>query len=169
VRGRAALLCAAVACLLGLGHAAVSAYWAAGGTALLDTIGGNLEDWGRRREPALVTALWLIAALKTVVAVAAPVLVTTRLPAWTRARLPRILAWTAAIVLILYGGVLTVTGLLVEAGLLDTAPDADRKALAWHTYLWDPWFLLWGLALAATLTSSRSMAFTGRKPQDRSA
>ena len=156
MRPRAALLCAALACLLGLGHAAVSAYWAAGGTGLLDTIGGSLEDWGRRREPGLVTALWLIALLKTAVALAAPVLASTRLPRWTRARVPRVLSWTAAIVLTLYGGVLTVTGLLLEAGVLDTPADADRKALAWHTYLWDPWFLVWGLALAGTLRATRS-------------
>jgi hypothetical protein len=110
---------AVVACALGLGQAAVSASWALGGTALLDTIGGSLERWGREREPAMVAGLWLIVVVKGIVAVAAPVLAgvsARRLPSWTRGRVPRILGWIAAIILVLYGGGLTLAGLLVEAG-----------------------------------------------------
>ena len=90
---------AVVACVLGLGHAAVSAYWALGGTALLDTIGGSIERWGRQREPALVAGLWLIVAVKVIVGQAAPMLagVAARpVPTWTRGRVPRILGWVAA-------------------------------------------------------------------------
>jgi hypothetical protein len=63
----------------------------------------------------------------------------------------RILAWTAAAVLILYGLVLTLVGLLVQTGVIHTSRNADHKALAWHAYLWDPWFLVWGLLIAAAL------------------
>lgn len=150
---------AAVAALvLGLGHAAVSAYWASGGSALLDTVGGSLERWGREREPGLVAALWLIVVAKVVVALAAPALAGVgdrRLPSWTRGQVARILGWIAAIVLVLYGGALTLVGLLVEGGVLEVASDADHRALAWHTYLWDPWFLLWGLAFGVSLWASR--------------
>jgi hypothetical protein len=149
---------AAVACVLGLGHAAVSAYWALGGTALLDTIGGRLERWGREREPALVAGLWLVVVVKMMVALAAPVLAgigSGRLPAWTRGRVPRLLGWIAATILVLYGAVTTSVGLLVEAGVLDTAADADRTALAWHAFFWDPWFLLWGVAFGLSLWASR--------------
>ncbi|HEU4949025.1 MAG TPA: DUF3995 domain-containing protein [Kribbella sp.] len=147
---------AAVACVLGLGHAAFSAYWALGGTGLLDTIGGSLEEWGRRREPALIAALWVIVVLKVVVAAAAPVLQSRRLPAWTRGRVPRILSWIAAVFLVLYGGLLTTGGLLIESGVLASAADADQRALAWHAYFWDPWFLLWGMAFALSLWWSRA-------------
>ncbi|HET6953221.1 MAG TPA: hypothetical protein VFI47_22770 [Acidimicrobiales bacterium] len=58
-----------------------------------------------------------------------------------------------------YGGVLTGVGLAVQAGVIDAAPGADGQALAWHAYLWDPWFLVWGLALGATLV--RTAAPTG--------
>lgn len=105
--------------MLGTGHALVSAYWAAGGNALLDTIGGDLERWGRERNAGLVAALWAVAGLKLVVAVAAPVLAgvgAQRLPAWTRGRLPRRLGWVAAVTLTVYGGLLTVTGLLSRPG-----------------------------------------------------
>jgi hypothetical protein len=60
----AAPVAALIAAALGIGHAAVSAYWAVGGTWLLDTIGGELERWGRERQPSVVVALWLIAVLK---------------------------------------------------------------------------------------------------------
>lgn len=142
--------------MLGLGHAAISAYWALGGTALLDTIGGSLERWGREREPALVAGLWLVVVVKVAVALAAPVLASVGaglLPAWTRGRVPRLLGWVAATVL--YGGVLTSVGLLVEAGVLDAAADTDRRALAWHAFFWDPWFLLWGVALSVSMWGSR--------------
>ena len=32
---------------------------------------------------------------------------------------------------------------------------ADRRALTWHAYLWDPWFLLWGLLVLAALCRDR--------------
>jgi hypothetical protein len=145
-----------VAALLGAGSAAVSTYWAAGGTALLDTVGGTFERWGRERPAGAVLALVAIAVLKLVVAVAAPILVrAVPAPAWAVGRVPRLLGWIAAVVLTLYGGVLTAAGLMVEAGVIDPAPDADRHALAWHAWFWDPWFLLWGVAFVVALRHSR--------------
>lgn len=41
---------------LGLASAATSAYWAVGGTRLLDTIGGELERWGRERGALVLVA-----------------------------------------------------------------------------------------------------------------
>ncbi len=161
----AAKRAAALACALGLGSAAVNAYWALGGTALLDTIGGSIERWGREREPALIAGLWLIVTVKVIVALAAPVLAgvgSWLLPSWTRGHVPRILGWIAATVLVLYGGVLTLTGLLAEAGAFQVTPDADLRALAWHAFLWDPWFLVWGVAFTASLWLSRPVP-TGRR------
>jgi hypothetical protein len=37
---------ASIAAALGTASAAVSAYWALGGTELLDTVGGDVEHWG---------------------------------------------------------------------------------------------------------------------------
>lgn len=155
--GSTAAAAALLAAMLGLGHAAVSAYWASGGTWLLDTIGGELESWGRERRPSVVIALWLIAVLKAGVAVAAPVLVLGpgRSPDWTTGRAARALSWIAAVVLTGYGGVLTAAGLLVQGGAVEAAADADQRALAWHAYLWDPWFFGWGLAFLTCLWLTR--------------
>lgn len=46
--------------------------------------------------------------------------------------------------------------------MIDAAADADDKALAWHAYLWDPWFLLWGIAFVVSLRLSRTEPLAGR-------
>jgi hypothetical protein len=46
---RVAIVAAVAAGVLGTASAAVSAYWALGGTELLDTVGGSIEEWGRDR------------------------------------------------------------------------------------------------------------------------
>ena len=50
---------ACAASLLGVLYAGVSAYWGAGGTALLDTIGGTLEREGRARAAGLLAIVWI--------------------------------------------------------------------------------------------------------------
>lgn len=49
--------------LLGGLYAAVSAYWGAGGTALLDTIGGTLEREGRARAAGVLAVVWTTVVL----------------------------------------------------------------------------------------------------------
>ena len=39
--------------------------------------------------------------------------------------------------------------------MIGTPANADHRALAWHAYLWDPWFLVWGLLVTAALLRSR--------------
>ena len=158
---RRAVVAAVIAAGLGAASAAMSVYWALGGTALLDTIGGEIERWGRERSAGLIATLWLITGAKLVAAVAPLVLVgvgSGRLPAWTRARPMRVLGWIVAIGLAAYGGLLTVVGLLVEAGVIDAADDADEHAIAWHAFFWDPWFALWGGAIAVAMWLSRPQA-----------
>lgn len=156
-RRRLARAAAIVAALLGLASAGISAHWALGGTWLLDTVGGEIERWGRQADWSVAVALWAITTLKAGVALAAPAVagLPHSLPPWTRGRIPRILTWIAAGVLTLYGGVLTVAGLLVQASVVDIGEVSDPTALAWHAYFWDPWFLGWGLTLVACLWLSR--------------
>jgi len=132
--------------------------WAFGSAFLLDTVGGRFERWGHEGGAGVVVALLAIAALKLLVALAAPVLVGVgrgHLPAWTSGRTPGTLGWIAAVTLTVYGGLLTVAGLLVEAGAIDASEDADHRALAWHAWFWDPWFLLWGAAFVVALGRTR--------------
>jgi hypothetical protein len=52
------------------------------------------------------------------------------------------------VLLALYGGVLVLVGALVLAGAIGPAEPVDEHALRWHVFVWDLWFLLWGMALA---------------------
>jgi len=156
-----AVVAAVIAAGLGVASAAMSAYWALGGTALLDTVGGEIERWGRERSASVVVTLWLITVAKLVGAVAPLVLVgvgARRLPAWARAQPMRVLGWIVAIGLTVYGGVLAVVGLLVEADVINAADDADEHAIAWHAFFWDPWFALWGGAFTVAMWRSRPQA-----------
>lgn len=147
---------ASAAFLLGALYAGVSAYWASGGTKLLDTVGGVFQRAGQASDAGLIVLVWVTVALKLLAAMLGLVAVVGRRspPARPR-RLARRAAWSAALILILYGGVLTITGWLVQLDVVPAAANADHVALRWHAYLWDPWFLVWGLLLAAALLGSR--------------
>ncbi|HEX4091833.1 MAG TPA: DUF3995 domain-containing protein [Trebonia sp.] len=141
---------------VGVLYAAISVYWGAGGTWLLDTVGSSLAKPGHNASALVVLAVWLAVALKVIAAVL-PLLA---VGAYTSvsARWPRpirLLTWIEAAILIIYGLVLTTVGLLVQAGVIGTSANADHRALEWHAYLWDPWFLVWGLLVAAALLRSR--------------
>jgi Protein of unknown function (DUF3995) len=148
------------ACVLALLHAAVSFYWAGGGTAGLSTIGGTLEELGRAREPALIALMWFTGLLK----VAAGLLALALVRPWGRAFPRRMLlaaAWGGAALLIVYGGLLTLGGVLVVASVIPAPAAADWTALRWHAFFWDPWFLLWGILLAAAAhRTKRSIGMT---------
>lgn len=144
---RAALLIAAAA---GTVHGLFSAYWGLGGNWLVGTLGRQLVDefTGKR---------WLllpVAAIK--IAFAVLPLVLARL-AWLGGKWWRILCWAGVVVLVVWGGVNTVTGNLVLAGVVAPAGGYDHDAMVGHAWLWDPLFLLWGIALAMALLR------TGRK------
>jgi hypothetical protein len=165
---------ALAALVVGLAYAGVSVYWGAGGTWLLDTVGRSLTAGGA----VAAAAVWAAAGLKVVasvlpaLAVGRPGLATAAGPGGSsgsggprpaarpgsRRRLLRFLAWAEAVILTLYGLVWTAAGLLVQSGLVRADAGADHRALAWHAYLWDPWFLLWGLLVTAALVRSRRPA-----------
>jgi hypothetical protein len=145
---RSGLNAACAACAVGLLYAAVSFYWGAGGTLLLDTLGGQLARLGRAHDPGVIALVWAAGLLKMLAALL-PLLAILELPS-SHVRVVRRCGWVAACILTAYGLALTAVGLLVQARVIPAAAHADRRALAWHAYVWDPWFLAWGgLALTA--------------------
>lgn len=147
---RRATRLAVAAALLMAASALTSAYWAAGGTGLLDTVGGSIARWGRTGGVEVRLALTLIVVLKLLAAWLPLAAVRPGRPAIRR------LAWLEATILTVYGGVLTGAGLAVQTGLLGAGPDADWTALDWHAYLWDPWFLVAGVLVLAALRAGRA-------------
>jgi Protein of unknown function (DUF3995) len=159
---RRGMLAAVGALVIGLAYAAISAYWALGGTWLLDTVGIALSKPGQAGRTAALLTVWAAAVVKAIAAV----LPVVAAGGWHRVadrgwlRPVRVLAWTEAVILTGYGSVLTATGLLVQGGVIAAAPDADRQALRWHAYLWDPWFGVWGILVVIALRRSRPRPHT---------
>ncbi len=147
---RGALTFAWIAAALGVAYALISAYWALGGTGLLSTIGGSIEHDARTGGLLVTAGLWLVVLVK-LVAAALPVFVVRSIGRRRGERVARRLVVLEAIVLTLYGFVLTAIGVLVQLGVISRGAHADNRALAWHAFLWDPWFLIWGLAVVASL------------------
>ncbi len=131
-------------------YAAISAYWAFGGTWLLSTVGGSLEHLSRGDRAPVETGLWVVVLLKLVASGLPPAAISPVLGR-RRTTILRRVTTVEAVVLTLYGLVLSIVGWLVQAGVVAHGRNADRTALAWHAFLWDPWFLAWGLLVAATL------------------
>ena len=144
---RRGMLPALAGLTVGLAYATISVYWAVGGRWPLNTVGISLSQPGQAGHLAALLAVWGAAAVKAVAALL-PLLA---IGVWPRTangglrRLARVLTWIEAAILVGYGLVLTASGLLVQAGVIKAAAHADRLALKWHAYLWDPWFLIWGV------------------------
>ncbi|MEO5609732.1 MAG: DUF3995 domain-containing protein [Ornithinibacter sp.] len=137
-----------VAAALGTLHAAVSLYWAAGGTALLWSLGTGLIQRFTGRE-------WLLVPIGlTKLAAALTPLVLAR-SGWPAARVTRAVCWLGAAALVVWGGLNTVVGQMVLAGVIHPDGGYDRPGMLGHAWLWDPLFLLWGGALVVGLLESR--------------
>ncbi|MDO5511628.1 DUF3995 domain-containing protein [Corynebacterium sp.] len=131
-----------VAALAGVIHGAFSLYWAAGGTWLLETVGEAVTD----QFAGLSWVLAVVGVLKLALA-CGPLLIDAP---WAR-----ILYWLGAAALIVWGGVNTLTTNLMLAGVLPLPAAVDRPALIGHAWIWDPLFLVWGVALAVGLWQRR--------------
>jgi hypothetical protein len=139
------------AVLAGL-FAAVSFYWALGGTVGIATLGGQIEALAKSASPAASLLAWGAAIAKLVGVAFALALVRPwgrRLPR----RLPLVLGWLGTALLVLYGAVNTGAEALVQIGVITVPPNSgmDWYAFHWHLFLWDPYFLVWGIALGLAL------------------
>ena len=143
--GTRSLLLAGV---LGSLHAAFSLYWGVGGEWLVETLGRRLVD-------AFAGLEWLLLPVGVVKLVAAWVPLVAARAGWPLRRLSRGACWLGAAVLLTWGGLNTVVGNLVLAGVIVPDGGYDRPGMVGHAFIWDPLFLAWGLALAVGLAQSR--------------
>jgi Protein of unknown function (DUF3995) len=128
------------ACAWALAFALMSFYWAAGGLAAIDTIGGEPERLARARDSEFVAAQWVIGAVKVLAAVAALALVRSYGRGLPRRLLVLVLGVGGALVL-LYEAAELVQHLLMAVGAIDQG-DLDDTALIGHLAFWDPWWIL---------------------------
>ncbi|MBA2581690.1 MAG: DUF3995 domain-containing protein [Thermoleophilaceae bacterium] len=57
----------------------------------------------------------------------------------------------AGAVLIVWGGANVLVGALVLGEVITPAAPVDEHALRWHVFVWDLWFLVWGVLLAVAV------------------
>ena len=148
------------ACAWALAFAAIGFYWAAGGTALLDTIGGEIERRTRARDPDIIAVGWATNGLKVIAAVLVLSLVRPfgeRLP---RRLIAGLLAIGGAL-LVLYETAELVQHLLMATGVVDR-DGLDDTALYGHLLLWDPWWIMGGVLFALAGWRSRPLRAPAR-------
>jgi hypothetical protein len=142
------------AAVLAFASAAVTAYWLLGGTIGLDTVGGEIEEQARERTTLALAAL----SITLVAKLAAVALALALADARTRgSRSVIALGLLGGAGLALYGGVLVIAGAIALAGVGDSS-GRDDYALRWHVFFWDPWFFVWGVALALAAVRARRLA-----------
>ncbi len=134
------------AAALAFGSAAVSLYWTLGGTRLLGTLGGEFEDLARERSGAALALGITVIVVKLLGGLLALALV---LPWGARIerRVLLFLALVGSTVLILYGGVYVLVGGLVLGEVVNPSGPVNEHTMRWHVFVWDAWFLIWGIAL----------------------
>ena len=139
---------------LAIASAAVSLFWTLGGTWLLDTLGGSIEALARTRSPGalalgMATSLAKIGAALLALALVRP---------WGRHVPDHVLEGAnmfVSAVLVLWGGANVLVGGLALVGAVSPADGLDQRALHWHVFVWDLWFLVWGAALTLALSGFR--------------
>jgi len=147
VRPTVGTVTAYAAAIAAFAYALMSLYWALGGHALVSTIGGYAEQFAGRGGAVPV----LLALAATLAKTAGGLLALALVRPWGE-MVPR--GWLlggsagASALLVVYGGLNVLLGVLVLLGVIHPTGSVDRTALRWHAGVWDLWFLVWGILLA---------------------
>jgi Protein of unknown function (DUF3995) len=117
-----------------------SFYWAAGGTAGLETVAATPDQAPYADQPAALAAVGVLKLLGAGLAIA---LASVRPTARGRRALLAA-GWIGGALLVIYGGASLIQHLLMEAGEVAISDSLDANAVRWHVLLWDPWWVLGG-------------------------
>lgn len=127
-----------------------SFYWGFGGHFLAETVSGQLasESWADQR--GLQAVVLFTGVLKVVGGLFA--LSLTRL-SWPDARWRLVSrgGYVVSVLLVLYGAVNVIGEILSETGVVKASGTVDWHALHWHLFLWDPYFVVWGVLLCLAI------------------
>lgn len=133
----------------GLVHAFASLYWAAGGRWQLESVGQWAVQLADEHPITTGVALAALAGLKAAAA-AAPLVNERRRN--NRLYTPiRLFSWVGACLLIVWGGISAVSAWTVLFGLITPAGGYHRETMLGHGLVWDPLFVIWGVALIVGL------------------
>ncbi len=121
--------------------AAMSFYWAVGGTVGIDTLSPEIVTMARN--PWFTMIVWGTGAMKVV----AGILALTLVRQWAqRIRwFLLIVNWGMGGFMVLYAGANLIARGLMAFGILSTPVSMHSTAAWWHLIFWDPWWLLGGI------------------------
>ncbi|MDR1518094.1 MAG: DUF3995 domain-containing protein [Dysgonamonadaceae bacterium] len=155
---KSAIVFGLASCALGLGFTAFNVYWALGGTRWIDTV----FPVSTNAELTTVMPLWvewLAISLKTAAALFGLATMPFAIRILLRLRLLRLVrfgAWVAACCLTFWGFTQTSFFILLKIKLFNVDYWGDERVIDGHAFLWDPWFLLWGVCLILAMRFSKN-------------
>lgn len=149
--------------------AAVSFYWGAGGTFGLELVGEEAVELAESGNVGIFLALWAVGLLKVAGGLLALALVQSWGQRLFRPWMLLLAGWGAAALLTGYGAAQIGVQLLVVTGIIQAPEDMDWRGFYGHLYLWDPWFVIWGvlLGIAASYYTRNRRPLVARPGSDR--
>lgn len=138
------------ACVWCCVFAAMSFYWAIGGTVGLDTVSPTLQPLVIARDPGFITILWITGGLKLIGGIFVLALVRPwgqKLPRW----LLLAAGWGGTVVLLIHGTDFLLRGVLWMSGVINVPESVSETVIYGYTFLWGPWWLLGGILFGATV------------------
>jgi len=141
--------------------AAVSFYWAAGGTVGIATLAKSIREQVADRDQGFITVVWITGGLKVVAGLLALALVQHWgyvFPRWM------LLAagWGSGAFIALYGGLDLIAAGLGVAGITDPV---DPTGARWYFFLWGPVWLAGGVLMLGAARHYTRASRSGNEPQ----
>lgn len=131
--------------------AALSFYWAMGGTMGIRSLGGSIYEMSLNPSPSFVAAVWLTGVVKLLGAV----ILFMTFKEWKQPYLAKLLYYavkTAGVLLFVYGLLNFVTIALSAIHVLEF--DLDAYATFWRLVFWEPFWMIGGVFYFYSLKKS---------------
>jgi hypothetical protein len=125
--------------------AAVSFYWAAGGTIGLATLGSTLHALALARDSIAIAVGGWGAGVAKLIGGLLPLALLRSTEHPRLHRVLRVVTGAGGLGMALYGGASLVQHALMLAGVVTLPAGLGLFGARWHLLLWDPWWLLGGL------------------------
>ena len=155
------------AAVLSFVFAVPSFYWGLGGKVGGTTVFADADTWSWAKDWDFLLLVLFTAVLKVVGGLFALSLARPSdrpLPPFSRVsrRWMLRLGYVAAVLLAVYGFVNVLGEVSVATGAVGKPSNYDEHSFHWHLFLWDPYFLVWGVLLGLAVRYYRNSS--GQNP-----